>query len=88
MTTLSERIRPNRDAAPWVIQAIKELEQQLAAKEAEALDIAEIRELLLILRRKIGGALWSLEDEEEELAVRVEKAIAALAAHRKQGGEV
>lgn len=35
MTTLSERIRPGSDAAPWVIQAIKELEQQLAAKDAE-----------------------------------------------------
>lgn len=54
----------------------------------EALDMTELRKLLLILRGNIGGAMWTLDDEEEELAVRTEKAIdaiAALAAYRKQG---
>lgn len=57
------------------------------ARMVEALDITELRKLLLILRGNIGGAMWTLDDEEEELAVRTEKAIdaiAALAAHRKQ----
>lgn len=31
MSKLSERIRPGVEAAPWVIEAIRELEQQLAA---------------------------------------------------------
>lgn len=35
MKPLSDRIRPDSEAAPWVIQAIKELEQQLAVKDAE-----------------------------------------------------
>lgn len=58
-------------------------------KLVEALDITELRKLLLILRGNIGGAMWTLDDEEEELAARTEKAIDALdalAAHRKQQG--
>lgn len=32
---LSDRIRPDVEAAPWVIAEIEKLEQQLAAKQAE-----------------------------------------------------
>jgi len=40
--------------------------------------------LLKTLRCMIGGATWSLDDEDRDLAIRVDKAIAALAT---QGGE-
>ena len=33
-TKLSDRVRPNSEAAPWVIDEIKKLEQQIAAYEA------------------------------------------------------
>lgn len=36
MSKLSERIRPGVEAAPWVIEAVRGLEQQLAALRASA----------------------------------------------------
>lgn len=62
--------------------------KEQAAKPRPAPDVAglvEALELLVILRGIIGGALWSLDDEDKDLAVRTDAAIAALAAYRKQG---
>lgn len=34
MTTLSERIRPNSEAAPWVVQEVINIEKELALSES------------------------------------------------------
>lgn len=40
---LSERIRPNSEAAPWVVDEVRELERKLAETEAE---LARVRQEL------------------------------------------
>lgn len=63
---LSNRVRPNVEAAPWVIEEIKELEKELLEQarlngmgsEREARLLAQIAELErenLYLRHQLGG---------------------------------
>jgi len=47
-TPLSERIRPNSEAAPWVIDEVKELEEQ--------------NEKMLSILKKVNGYVLSAEE--------------------------
>jgi hypothetical protein len=69
-TLLSERIRPNSEAAPWVIDEVKELEKQ---KE----EMFAIVKSLVVNRRVIGdshfeGVRERLIDMAETIVNKVE----------------
>jgi BarA-like signal transduction histidine kinase len=46
-TKLSDRVRPNSEAAPWVIDEIKKLEVELADERTKRTQIEEMYDLLV-----------------------------------------
>ena len=53
MVKLSDRIRPDCEAAPWVITAIKELEQQLERQKDQLADYSETN---IVHRQQLAAA--------------------------------
>lgn len=71
----------------WFLHRLEKLIDFIRSEpQPDVSQLVEARDLLSMFRGVIGGATWTLDDEEKELAVRVEKAVTALAAYRKQGG--
>lgn len=84
-------VTTNKDAAEFCEQLSPNSTTPLYAHPQPAADVTqqlEILKLLQIMRGLIGGAAWTLDEEELELAKRVEKATTAIAGYRQQGGDV
>ena len=62
MEKLSDRIRPNSEAAPWVIEEVKELETEIERRRVEVVELKGI--LLAVFDISLGGL-----DESTQQAV-------------------
>ena len=74
---LSERIRPGVEAAPWVIEEVKKLEQELASAYLDNLmpTLLEAVELLETLRYSMSqydDGEWFLHEGSDELIANVD----------------
>lgn len=60
--SLSERIRPNSEAAPWVVDEVKGLEEELAAA------YLELRKLRPAVRAIFDRDVWDRADAAGRVA--------------------
>lgn len=71
--SLSDRIRPNSEAAPWVIKEVKELEAKLAASQAEVTQLNSLLRAVGWGQGEIDSAAC-VEEENEGLRKQLEDA--------------